>query len=123
MEGVGVDIVEIERISNIIEKRRDKFFGRVFTEQELSYCLNKSNPAPSLAARFAAKEAVLKAMGKGLGACPLNNIGVINDPGGQPKLELTGSAKELSETLGFSTWYISLSHSKNHAVAMVMAKG
>ncbi|MBO8169236.1 MAG: holo-ACP synthase [Thermoanaerobacteraceae bacterium] len=122
MAGIGVDIIEINRIERLLSKWRGKFTGRVFSDRELEYCMKKKRPAPSLAARFAAKEAALKAMGRGLGACPLKEIEVINQPGGKPKLVLTGKARELAEDLGISCWQVSLSHSKSHAVAVVMAE-
>ncbi|WP_366922923.1 holo-ACP synthase [Metallumcola ferriviriculae] len=123
METIGVDIIEIKRIAVLVDKWSGKFTKRIFTTEELSYCFTKKFPAPSLAARFAAKEAVLKAMGLGLGACKLKDIEVISHPSGKPELKLHEKAEEIAHSMGLVRWQISLSHSKSHAVAMVLAVG
>ncbi len=123
MEGIGVDIIEVRRVQRLLDKWRDKFAKRVFSNREIAYCLKKKYPAPSLAARFAAKEAVLKAMGVGLGACPLKQIEIINEAGGKPRILLHGKARQLAVSRGVTTWQVSLSHSGTHAIAMVIAKG
>lgn len=123
MKSVGVDIIEISRIRRLLARWPEKFVQRVFSQSEESYCFGKRYPAASLAARFAAKEAVLKAMGVGLGACPLKEIEVVNNDNGAPYIRLHGSAEKMAAALGITAWQISLSHSRTDAVAMVLATG
>ena len=119
--GIGIDIVEIDRIKNSVEKYGDHFLDKVFTEKEKAYCNSKKVPYSSLAGRFAAKEAAFKALGTGL----QNGIGwqmveVINDTLGKPTLHLYGKAKELTDTLNVSQYHVSISHCKGNAVAQVI---
>jgi len=121
IKGIGTDIIEIIRLEKAIQ-RRPRLAGRLFSERELCYCQGKRNPWPSLAARFAAKEAVMKALGTGLGGCRWQEIEVITMPGGKPGLQLYGGALALAGEKGISGWQISLSHSGTMAVAMVVAE-
>jgi holo-[acyl-carrier protein] synthase len=119
--GIGIDIVEIDRIKNSVEKYGDHFLNKVFTEKEKAYCNSKKVPYSSLAGRFAAKEAAFKALGTGL----QNGIGwqmveIINDTLGKPTLHLYGKAKELTDTLNVSQYHVSISHCKGNAVAQVI---
>jgi holo-[acyl-carrier protein] synthase len=116
----GVDIVEIERMLHAIERHGERFLDRIFTSQELAEV--RSNPA-SLAARFAAKEAVSKALGTGIGRVRWHEIEILRGPARQPKLILHGEAARLADELGYETWAISLSHTHVHALAMVVAVG
>ncbi|HEY63050.1 MAG TPA: holo-[acyl-carrier-protein] synthase [Caldilineae bacterium] len=118
MLAVGVDIVELDRIAAMVERWGDRFLRRVYTPAELAYC---SGRTPSLAVRWAAKEAVSKVL-----ACDWMEVGwkeieVARLDIGQPRLVLHGRARARAETLGFSQWAISLSHSRDYAVAVVVA--
>lgn len=119
--GIGVDIIEIERVRNALE-RRPALEQRLFTPAEIKYCRQKANPYPSLAARFAAKEAVLKAMGVGLGSCTWHDIIIEVNSSGAPEVKLTGRAAALAASLGISEFMLSLSHAKLNAVAYVLAQ-
>lgn len=114
----GVDLVEIERISALISRQGDRFLQRFYTARELAQV--EGNLA-SLAARFAAKEAVSKALGSGLGKVSPLHIEVLRDQAGAPELELHGEARQRAELLGLKNWALSLSHTGTHAIAMVVA--
>jgi holo-[acyl-carrier protein] synthase len=116
----GVDLVEIERIRGVIEHHGARFLQRVFTSQELTEV--EGNYA-SLAARFAAKEAVAKALGTGIGLVAWKEIEILRGPARQPILHLHGAAQRLAQELGLQRWSISLSHSHAHALAFVVAMG
>jgi holo-[acyl-carrier protein] synthase len=116
----GVDLVEIERIRGVIDHHGARFLQRVFTPQELTEV--KGNYA-SLAARFAAKEAVAKALGTGIGLVAWKEIEILRGPARQPILHLHGAAQRLAQELGLQRWSISLSHSHAHALAFVVAMG
>jgi len=116
----GVDIVEIERIQDAISRHGRRFLERIFTSYELNEA--GKNPA-SLAARFAAKEAVSKALGCGIGVVAWREIEVRRGHARQPELVLYGAASQLSQELGLTNWSISLSHSQSTAVAFVVALG
>jgi holo-[acyl-carrier protein] synthase len=116
----GVDIVEIERLRSVVERYGDRFLDRVFTSRELS---EVGNNMSSLAARFAAKEAVSKALGTGIGNVSWRDIEILRGPARQPLLVLSGEARRLAEQLGLSQWSISLSHTQEHAIALVVAMG
>ncbi len=107
----GVDIIEVERIKKIAEKN-PRFLKRVFTSQELQYCMGKKNKYQNLAARFAAKEAFFKALGKRIS---WTEVGVINLPSGKPCLEFTSQKK-----FSFQRAEVSLSHLKDYAIAVVV---
>lgn len=115
----GVDLMEIYRISAAIERQGDPFLKRIFTQNELDQF--GSNIA-SLAARFAAKEAVSKALGTGFGGIGWTEVEILRGPAGEPVLRLYGNAQRLAETLGIIEWSISISHTREHAVAMVVAR-
>lgn len=116
----GIDLIEIERVQEVIEHHGQRFLNRVFTPQELSEV--GSNFA-SLAARFAAKEAVAKALGTGIGSITWQEIEILRGPAREPILYLHGSAKDLAESLSLEQWSISLSHTRDHAIAFVVALG
>lgn len=117
--GVGCDIIEIERIARAI--KRESFIHRVFTAKEAAYCQSRGHQAAaSFAARFAAKEAVLKALGTGLREGSLQEIAVANDALGKPLVQLSGHFAALSRQLGVKNIQISLSHSRDFAVAYVI---
>ncbi len=116
----GVDLIEIARIEGSIINHGDLFLSRIFTPRELA---EVGENASSLAARFAAKEAVSKALGVGIGDVGWKDIEVLRGQNGEPTLVLHASAQELAAKLGLTTWSLSLSHSKNYAIAMVVALG
>lgn len=117
--GVGCDIIEIERISRAIG--RAAFVRRVYTAEEIAYCQGRGQQADaSFAARFAAKEAVLKALGTGLRGGSLQEIAVTNNALGKPEVHLSGYFASLAEQLNVKNIKISLSHSKEMAMAYVV---
>jgi holo-[acyl-carrier protein] synthase len=120
--GVGVDVCDVERI-RLAVRRTAGFADRVFTDAEQAYCGQARDPAQRLAARFAAKEAVLKALGAGLGACPLREIEVERAASGAPSLALHGAAADLARERGVAGWHVSLSHTTTVAEAVVVAIG
>lgn len=114
----GVDIIEVNRIDHAIVRHGQRFFDRFYTSQEL---IDADGQIPALAARFAAKEAVAKALGTGIGQVAWKEIEVVAGPRREPILRLHGNAQELSEELGLTDWAISLSHTDRHAVAVAVA--
>ncbi len=121
MVGIGIDTVEVERFREIME-RRPALIERLFTEGEREYGATFADPAPSMAARFAAKEATMKAMGVGLGAFEFHDVEVLRAESGAPTLKLTGKAAALSDELGVASWRLSLTHTCASATAMVIAE-
>jgi holo-[acyl-carrier protein] synthase len=116
----GIDLIEIERIQKALERHGEHFLKRVFTPAEVEQARGS---APELAARFAAKEAASKALGTGIGPISWVDVEVINKPSGKPILRLSGRAKTISDTLGFQTWSVSLTHSRGMAAAVVVCIG
>ncbi len=120
----GVDLVEIRRVERILERYGDRFLSRVFTPAEILYC--RARPA-ELAARFAAKEAVSKALGVGVRMMARDGINwldteVIGDERGKPLVRLHGRAAERAAELGLTEWAVSLSHTQEYALASVVAR-
>jgi holo-[acyl-carrier protein] synthase len=116
----GVDLLEIERLRGAIETHGEKFLHRIFTMQELDANQKKIE---SLAGRFAAKEAVAKALGCGIGDVAWKEIEILRAESGAPQLVLHGAAERLAREQGLASWSLSISHSQSHAVAMVVAMG
>lgn len=117
--GIGCDIIEIERIARAIKS--ESFIRRVFTAEEAAYCQRRGQQAAaSFAARFAVKEAVLKALGTGLREGSLQEIAVDNDGLGKPLVQLSGHFAMLAKQLGVKNIQISLSHSRELATAYVI---
>jgi holo-[acyl-carrier protein] synthase len=120
---VGVDIIELDRIRRAVERYDQRFLVRIYTPQEIARYRNR---LPELAARFAAKEAVSKALGVGLNHMSRHGIGwheveVLPDALGKPLVHLSGRAQELAGAQGLVEWAISLSHGRDYAVAFVVA--
>lgn len=118
---VGVDLVEISRIARAVERWGDRFLRRVYTPAEIARCRGR---APELAARFAAKEAVSKALGVGIwwqGGIGWTDVEVRQDRLGKPEVHLEGRAAQRAQALGLDVWALSLSHSGDQAIAMVVA--
>jgi holo-[acyl-carrier protein] synthase len=120
MIGLGIDAVDVPRFRQVLS-RRPAMTSRLFTEGERRYASGLHDPVPSLAARFAAKEAVMKALGVGLGAFAWHDVEVERDPTGRPSLLLRGAAASLSEDMGVGKWHVSLTHTAALAEAVVAA--
>ncbi|MDO7785683.1 holo-ACP synthase [Desulforamulus aquiferis] len=120
MKGIGTDIIEIERVELAISRSGQEFLNRVFTPGEQSYCGGK---VQCLAGRFAAKEAVLKALGTGLRGLRWTNIEILPNYQGKPEVKLSGSALELAADLGIDKIMVSISHDRGRAVAFAVAVG
>jgi holo-[acyl-carrier protein] synthase len=119
--GIGVDLVEVERIQRSLDRFGERFMKRVFTEGEIAYCQSMKFPARHFAARFAAKEAVSKAFGTGIGkAMGWRDIDVHKKESGEPFLVLHGGANLIGEARALKSSWISLSHTDHHAVAMIV---
>ncbi len=123
IKGLGIDIVEVKRIKKMKRRWQERFLTKIFTEQEIDYCQSKKNSAQHLAARFAAKEALVKCLGTGFRNISLIDIEVIKDNQGKPVLKVYGRARELVEKKGIEKLHISLSHEKKYAVAEVIGEG
>jgi holo-[acyl-carrier protein] synthase len=122
--GTGVDITEVARIKAAVERFGDRFLKRVFTPEEVRYCMSKANAGERLAARFAAKEAAMKAIGTGLRhGVTWQDVEVVRQPGGRPGLRLTGKAADFAATLGCKRTHLSLSHTAEQAIAHVILEG
>jgi len=115
----GVDLIEVERIDLAILRHGDRFFSRFFTEQEL---IDSGGSTPALAARFAAKEAVSKALGTGIGDVGWKEIEIVTGNRRQPVLRLHGRAWRLATDQGLRDWTISLSHTHEHAIAVAVGQ-
>ncbi len=122
--GLGTDIAEIERIAAMIDRHGDEFLQRVFGPEEIAYCAGHRNSAQHFAGRWAAKEAILKALGtgftKGIG---WNDLTILPMATGRPVVTLTGRARTLADELGIDRVIVSISHGKNYAMATAMAMG
>lgn len=116
----GIDLIEISRLQEAFDKHGDRFRHRVFTERELAEVGDRID---SLAARWAAKEAVAKAFGTGIGNVQWKDIEILRGPNREPVLHLHGYAKDLAEKEGLTTWSLSLSHTEVYAVATAVAIG
>ena len=120
--GIGTDIVEILRIQGMIEKHGELFVQRVYTDHEIAYCSTKKMAPQHYAGRWAAKEAVLKAMGTGwIRGISWRDVEVHNHPGGKPSIRLAGGAREVCEKMGIGEIMISISHCRSHATAYAIA--
>ena len=120
MLSVGVDIVEIPRIARALDRWGERFLHRVYTDAELGYCRGRLR---ELAARFAAKEAASKALGTGIVGISWTEIEILGDRRGKPQVRLYGRALARARELGLEEWAVSLSHSDENALAMVVATG
>ena len=123
IHGTGVDLIEISRIKNSIQKYSGKFEDRVFTAKEIDYCRSKADPFKHFAARFAAKEAVLKSLGTGMAeGISWKDMEILNQESGQPVLNLSGKGRDIFDSLNLSTIHISMTHDKQYAVAQAIAE-
>jgi holo-[acyl-carrier protein] synthase len=120
MIGIGTDVVEIDRFRLALE-RTPRIVERLFSDAERSYAEKRNDPTERYAVRFAAKEAVLKAMGVGLWRCPLRDIEVARAESGQPSVVLRGKAARLAAERGVAEWHLTLTHTDRIAVATALA--
>ena len=122
--GIGTDIIECLRIAQMIERHGELFIERVYTPHEIRYCQSRKQATQHFAGRWAAKEAILKALGtgwrRGIG---WRDIEVRNQPGGRPVVGLRGGARDVLEQLNIREMLISISHCRSHAVAYALAIG
>ena len=114
---VGIDIVEIPRIQRVLERWGERFLQRIYTPQEITYCRGR---APQLASRFAAKEAVMKALGTGIRGVGWREVEVLRARGRAPSIQLHGRAQRRAQALGIAELALSLTHSGDHALASVV---
>ena len=120
--GIGIDIVEIERVKKAVAK--EAFIRRVFTPAEAAYCQSRgAGMAASFAGRFAAKEAVLKALGTGLREGRLVEIEILNDELGCPRVSLSGRFREIADGMGAENYWLSITHSMEYAAAQCVLEG
>lgn len=117
-EGLGTDIIEIDRIRHAIEQHGDQFLNKLFTVEEIAYCLNYRDPAPRFAGRFAAKEAIVKALGSGITArIGWQDINIFNNSEGQPLVQLS---QRLHKAFGPIAILLSISHCRSFATATAL---
>jgi len=122
--GTGVDIVEVSRIRKSLEKYSPRFEEKIFTAEEILYCRARAEPGIHFAARFAAKEAVMKCLGTGMDQeVSFKDIEIANLKTGKPLVTLTGKGKEIATQLKIKTIHISLSHDNHYAIAQAIAEG
>lgn len=117
--GVGVDLTPVERMARAMANHPGRLEARVFTDEERDYCNHRANAAEHFAARFAAKEAALKALGVPRGLC-WHEIAVASTASGAPRLELSGAARRAAERLGATRSHLSLTHAGGNALALVV---
>jgi phosphopantetheine--protein transferase-like protein len=118
--GSGIDTIEISRLDEINSAIRERFIQRVFTDKEIEQARNRSDVLSGL---FAAKEAVSKALGTGIGFVHWRDIEIVHLASGQPTVVLHGNAKTVANQLGLKTWSVSISHDRDKAIAMAVALG
>lgn len=120
--GIGIDVVEVDRIASAIERHGEPFLAKLFTPAERTYCAAQNKPELHYAARFAAKEAVSKALGTGIGSqAGWLDLEITRDPYGAPKLRLQGAAADFTKLHGITEIQISLSHAREYAAANAVA--
>jgi holo-[acyl-carrier protein] synthase len=122
--GTGIDIIEVGRIEASYQKFGERFLHRILLPNEIAYCLSHKSPGPHLAARFAAKEAISKAFGTGIGAqLGWHDMEVVRRESGEPYVVMHGDGKKLLEQRGGRIVLISLSHTQQHAAAVAILEG
>lgn len=124
VKGLGVDLVEVGRLRRAVERWKERFLRRIFTQAELDYCLTRRDPIPHLAARFAAKEACLKALGTGLRlGVSWRELEVLRERGQPPTLVLSGRSKAIGLSKGATHVLLSLTHDGDYAFAQAILMG
>ena len=126
----GIDLIEINRIQRALDRHKERFLSKIFSDAELERLRKFQSRQPNpglivreLAARFAAKEACSKALGTGIGPVSWKEMEVLNEPSGKPTLRLTGKAAQIASFLGYTSWSVSLTHSREMAAAVVVCLG
>lgn len=117
--GIGIDLVKVDRMKEVSEKWQERFYNRIFTRSEIAYCREKGNPYLSMAVRFAAKEAVIKALGT-KAFIDLTDIEVVNSDTGKPYIKIEGKLKEFFKEKGIKQCHLSLSHEREYGIASVV---
>ena len=119
--GLGIDIVELDRIRGVHERHPERFLDRVYTLAERQRALAMRDPTPFLAGRFAAKEAILKVLGTGLtGGISWQDIHVLREPSGAPRVALSGEALARARAIGLGRILVSITHGREHAIAQAL---
>lgn len=122
--GHGIDAVEVSRIAELLDKHDDRFLTRVYTEDEIAYAAKAKRRNEHLAARFAAKEAAMKALGTGWSqGIQWTDVEVTFQPSGQPTITLHAKAEEVAKEMGVANWWLSLTHTDSLAIASAIAAG
>jgi len=121
--GIGIDLVEVGRIARALDRWGERFTERVFTPRELQRAGRGPNRVRRLAARFAAKEAVMKALGTGRSGVGWREIEITNEPSGAPRVRLAGRAARAGEAVGVARVHVSLTHDLHYAAAFAVAEG
>ncbi len=122
--GIGTDITECLRIARMIERHADLFVNRVYTPDEIRYCQNRKQSTQHFTGRWAAKEAILKALGTGwVRGISWRDVEICTEPGGRPTVTLRGGAKEVADRLHIDEVLVSISHCRTHATAYALAVG
>lgn len=122
IKGHGVDIIKINRVARMLNRFGEKFKTRIYTLEEINYCMTASNKVESFAARLAAKEAVYKVLSRKLETLCWQEISVLKE-GDCPEIYLQGRAVKAAKELGIKSWHLSLSHERDYALASVIAEG
>jgi holo-[acyl-carrier protein] synthase len=120
--GVGIDLVDVARVTELLQRHRDRAVERLLTDEERDYCLSQAHPAVHVAARLAAKEAAFKALAPGgeTAYLPWRDFEVVRAPDGVPRLRFHGEALATAERLAVASTLLSLTHTANHAAAIVI---
>ncbi|MGI6308328.1 MAG: holo-ACP synthase [Dethiobacteria bacterium] len=121
IKGVGIDLIRIQRIARAYRRRPERFLRKIFTEKEIEFLQAKRNPFPSMAARFATKEAVAKALGCGIGQVGWRDLEILPGARGKPVVFLRGAAQSWAEKQGIKGIEISMSHDGFYAIAQAIA--
>lgn len=122
--GQGMDLIETQRIDRIRQEHPDRFLDRILTPGERAYCERRKFPLPHIAGRFAAKEAILKALGTGWrGQIAWTDIEILNDDAGKPHVALSGHTEVVARRLGVSRILLSITHTEHYAAASAIAVG
>jgi holo-[acyl-carrier protein] synthase len=121
--GLGTDLVDVDRFRLALARQGDRLVARLFSDAERDYAFRHRNPAPRLAARFGAKEAVMKALGVGLWKFALRDVEVIRLPSGQPTIALYNKAAALAQARKVTAWHLTLTHTDTMAAATAVALG
>jgi holo-[acyl-carrier protein] synthase len=124
IKGIGIDSIELERVARVYSAYGRRFLEKVYTQRERDYFARWDDPVPRIAGRFAVKEACMKALGTGWsGGVRWRDIEVVRHPSGRPVLELHGRAAEVCEALGARETHCTITHSRDHALAVVILEG